>query len=202
MDNPCDISFELLVDYHDRKLKREESVQVDKHLASGCSLCHSNLNDISRLLTTLRAEVLAHAPQPALQRAYALFHPKSSISEAVRQVASLIFDSRVNRPLTFARGARGEAVQKLYEAESVKVDIWEEPQSESKSYLIGQVMQKETEEAIAPLRVIAYPEKGEGIEAHLDSGEFHFSTLFAGTYDIEVQTMSGQIYLQDVVIGD
>ena len=119
----------------------------------------------------------------------------------VKNLTKIYNDTAVVDHISF-EVEKGEAVQKLYEAESVKVDIWEEPQSESKSYLIGQVMQKETEEAIAPLRVIAYPEKGEGIEAHLDSGEFHFSTLFAGTYDIEVQTMSGQIYLQDVVIGD
>ncbi len=202
MNNECDISYQQRVDYHDKKLNTEERVWLEQHIEAGCILCRDSMVQIAQIVGALHASQLSHAPQSVLNRAYALFRPHMATQSLVQHIASLIFDSRTNQRLSFVRGEQSEAVQRLYETDRHRIDLWEEPQTEQRSYIIGQVAHKEDEETIAPMRVIAYTETGDGIEARLDSGEFHLPALTSGRYDIEVLIGEGEIFLAGIVVGE
>lgn len=199
--NPCNVTFEELLDYHEQRLA--DRGPVERHLGSGCTECAERLSWLRQFLPALSSALGSPAPGPSARAAAfarALARTEAPGGPALRTlVAHLVFEGRdVSMP--GLRRTGGEPRQRVYEAEAVVVNLWEEPSEES-AYLIGQAYSREGT-ALVPASVEAVSPEGRSWRAEVRGEEFHFPRLAAGSYELLLKMADQWVRLRDVRVGD
>jgi hypothetical protein len=197
----CSTAWETLLDYREGRLSGEEAAQVRTHLEMGCASCERALADLFRLQEAFAVSELEHAPKAALKKAFALFASRQPATNPLQWIAQLIFDSRNAASPSFARGEAEDASQRLYRVEGFDVEVWEERGNAQTSYLIGQVLIRESGEMVTPEAVTLVTGEGTTQTARQDGGEFHFAEMLVGTYQISIRLPQGEIVLPNVAVG-
>ena len=197
----CDMKFETLVDYREGRLDAAQAEQVRAHLDIGCEQCRQQLARMERSLSALREVDRFHAPQAAVERARALFRERFRKPERPPLLARLVFDSRTQPAFAAARGVGSAAIQTLFATETHEIDLWQEQTEGTLWYLIGQVLPREGEEAVAPESAVFTDAEGNRLEARLEGDEFHAPELPAGVYQLDLRLGETEIVLPEVVVG-
>ena len=202
----CGVSFETLADYHEGRADASLTAQVRQHLDRDCSHCRQNLAWLERAKSTLWQAHTVQVPEPALERARALFRerfqPVVVPNPLVSWLARLQFDSRSNTPaLAGARGATGEGVQLVYSTDVHDIDLFQEPSEAGTWYVIGQVMPRDGEATLVPHEIVLTEQNGNRLTFAPTGGEFHLPSVPEGIYDIALRLTDGEITLPGVGIG-
>jgi hypothetical protein len=136
-------SLEKWVDFARNVILEDEKAKMQSHLQSGCSECLKELNLWRRLQQTAQRESAYEPSDGAVRTVNATFanerigRPRSAKNE----VGSLLFDSFRSPVFAGVRSSGSVARQLLYGANSYRIDIRIEPQTDSeKVLLVGQIL--------------------------------------------------------------
>ena len=198
----CSITFDVLLDYYEKRLDPATADQIRSHLESGCESCRKTCAWMLHVLPEL--EQLSrdlHISSDSLAHTRALFRTRFTEAPLAVCRADLILDSRRNPATAGVRDVAGANVQMLYGTEDYDVDLWQESMEGGLWYLIGQVFPKSDGEAITPQTVVLNSVDGRAFAATPVPGEFHARSIPQGTYQIRVLLSDQEIVLPDVVVG-
>ena len=201
--------FERLIDYLDNRLTEEEAARVATHLAAGCTACAENRDWYQRLRSAAQSDDSVAPPPWVLKRAVRIFDAQRDsprISKRIGQaIASLVFDSFARPALSGVRATEMANRQLLYRAGEYSVDMQIAQPEHSRADLIGQVL-KEGEsafESVCGLKLeIAVGDDVAFSAVTDDMGEFKFSGIEQGVYDLRIQLAEGTITVPDLAISE
>jgi hypothetical protein len=136
-------SLEKWVDFARNVIREDERTKMQNHLQSGCSECLKELNLWRNLQQTAQRESAYEPSDGAIRTVNAAFanqrvgRPRS----AKHEVGMLLFDSFRSPAFAGVRSSGSVARQLLYGANSYRIDIRIEPQTDSeKVLLVGQIL--------------------------------------------------------------
>jgi hypothetical protein len=197
----CRITFEELLDLQDGRADAATEKRLQTHLAAGCQACDAQLAQIGRLQQVMREGELVSAPVNVVVRAKELFRERFVKPVRPSLIAQLVFDSRNRLALSGARGAEGGQIQALYSTDEHDVDLWQERSADGRWYVIGQVLPKDGGEPLQPADAILRSDSGEPIESRGEGGEFHLTSVPAGSYTLHIGLPDVEITAEEIVIG-
>ncbi len=136
-------SLEKWVDFARNVIREDEKAKMQSHVQSGCSECLRELNLWRRLQQTARRESAYEPSDGAVRTVNATFANQRSgrPRSAKHEVAALLFDSFRSPAFAGVRSSGSVARQMLYGANTYRIDIRIEPQTDSeKVLLVGQIL--------------------------------------------------------------
>jgi len=136
-------SLEKWVDFARNVIHEDEKTEMQSHLESGCSQCSKELNLWRRLHQVAQRESSYEPSGGAVRTMNAAFANRRTVRtrNAKSGVATLLFDSFRSPALAGMRASGSVARQLLYSANSYRIDIRIEPQTDSeKVLLVGQIL--------------------------------------------------------------
>ncbi len=200
--------FEKLIDYLDGHLSGALAEAVAAHLVSGCAQCAADRDWYERVSVIAASDDSIEPPPWVLKRAVKLFEtasrPSRFTERVSRIVASLIFDSLAGSALSGVRLTASADHQMLFRAGSFSIDLQIVSTGQQTAELSGQIL-KEGEfkfESVAGLE-IALSGSEEGIRSTFtnDLGEFAFSSIESGSYDLQIETRETSVMIENLPIG-
>jgi hypothetical protein len=136
-------SLEKWIDFARNVIHEDERTEMQSHLETGCSKCSTELNLWRRLHQVAKRESSYEPSRGAVRTVNAAFanqgigRPRSAKSE----VGALLFDSFRSPAFAGIRSSGSVARQLLYSANSYRIDIRIEPQTDTeKVLLVGQIL--------------------------------------------------------------
>lgn len=189
---PAGISYETLVDYHEKRLEAAEFQKMSRHLEQGCPVCASQLSLLSRISQAIQLDKQSK-PAPALaaqlQLAFRNRYKQPGLLD--RLAAVLTFDSRTS----LVQGLRGQELagfyQLLYQADVYELDLQVVPSPGQALFpahftLLGQILPFDGSGSLAEASLTAAG--GNRFSTRLsDNGEIEFQDLPGGTYQLEIK---------------
>jgi hypothetical protein len=136
-------SLEKWIDFARNVIQKDEKVKMQSHLQTGCSKCLKELNLWRRLQQTAQRESAYEPSNGAVRTVNATFaHQRVGWPRSANhEVGALLFDSFHSPVFSGARSSGSVARQLLYGANSYRIDIRIEPQTDSeKVLLVGQIL--------------------------------------------------------------
>lgn len=194
----------VLIEYLLHALPSEEHREVEKHLAQPCSRCQMTVSRFEQMWKLLcLPKIASQAPPPeVLQRMLSVFR-WGRPSWRQRISATLQFDSFRQLALSPVRGVT-QARQMLFSAPGVDIDLRVTPEDGTAS-VRGQVLgASDTDrQGLQETITVSLCQAGEVI-AHTQTdewGQFSFSYLPTGTYDLLVSYGETQITVENLLLG-
>ena len=197
----CVITLEMLIEEQQGHADPETSAQIGAHDATACPQCQTNRNWIARFTRAMREAERLQIPDEALDRANSLFREKFTRLQRPLSLARLVFDSFREPRLAAARSAEPTAWQRLYQAETCRIELWQEGDAQEGWYIIGQVLPEQDDALPAISEALFIASDGAIRRAPLQNGEFHADRLPADSYQICLQSPHASVLLADVRIG-
>jgi hypothetical protein len=136
-------SLEKWVDFARNVIRENEKAKMQSHLQSGCPECLRELNLWRRLQQTAQRESAYEPSDDAVRTVNATFaNQRIGRPRSVKhEVGALLFDSFRSPIFAGVRSSGSVARQLLYGADSYRIDIRIEPQTDSEKVLIvGQIL--------------------------------------------------------------
>ena len=199
--------FERLIDYLDGRLTSAEATRVSEHLDSACNRCAANREWYERIHLIAASDDSIKPPPWVFNRAIRIFEnrrEKTGVIERIgRLAASLVFDSMAQPALAEVRSTEADTRQLLYRAGDYNVDLQITPSDQSRAHLTGQIL-REGEAAFESVAGISLELTRAG-EAVLSTsanqmGEFAFSDIVQGEYDLMIETPEGSITVPELPV--
>ncbi len=194
----------VLIEHILHTLSSEERLEVERHLALPCLRCQTIVSRFEQVWEILRApKIVSQAPPlPVLQRMVSVFQMER-FSWSQRISAVLQFDSFRQLSLSPVRGVT-QARQMLFSASGVDIDLRVTPEDGAVS-VRGQVLgandvdRQGWQEAI----LVCLQQAGEVIACTRTDewGQFLFSYVPTGTYDLLVSYRQTQIAVENLLLG-
>jgi hypothetical protein len=190
------IPTEQLINFADGTLAGGESGKVKAHLA-GCASCAKEVSLFNRVISSMRADVSAEAPEDSLIWAKNLFRtrtaaPRQSVLQKILGVLQI--DLSQMSPAFGERSAAASA-QMLFQAGENSVDLRIEP-GEKGLTLRGQILGGGFDNCSIVLRG---GKKGIKTQAN-ELAEFKLAGLKAGTYEMTITSGTKEIALENLVL--
>jgi hypothetical protein len=136
-------SLEQWVDFARNVIGEDEKDKMQRHLQTGCSECLKELNLWRRLQQTAQRESAYEPSDGAVRAVNATFatQPIGRARPATHEIGALLFDSFRSPVFAGLRSSGSVARQLLYGANTYRIDIRIEPQTDSeKVLLVGQIL--------------------------------------------------------------
>lgn len=191
--------FEKLIDYLDGRLKTEAAGLVTSHLASGCERCAADRQWYETVKAVAAGDDSVEPPPWVLKRALNLFdgERRPTLGERIGQaIAKLVFDSMARPAMVGVRSTEMANRQLMYSAGDYNIDVQVMTTDQPQADVIGQVLRK-SELRFESVAGLPLDLKCEGAlvtsTVTNDLGEFVFSGVFYGQYDLEVKIPEGNI---------
>lgn len=170
-----------------------------------CNECQGNRDLLKEVVRFGAGESLTEPPKWAVVNSVSAFRLKkpSAVRFARELIAELIYDS-FSQPLPVGMRQRDlPARQTLYRADGLELDLKVQLTGEEKGVIVGQVLCEEKNFALDDLE-IALSNGGEQIGSSSTNswGEFMFSDLPRGDYEIQVHFGEKVLRLPKVPIGN
>ena len=204
----CKVSLPHLLDYIDDQLSSMQMEWLREHVASGCGRCSDQLRWAIRLTTLMRTDSMVEPPIWVTNRAKRLW-PQASEDKMrfgmwlLRSVAQKIMDTRLQPALAGIRGRAALDYRLMYEASSnISIDIQIDQAMGGKAELEGQALIRGGnlgDSAGAAISLWQGREQKMGTEANA-FGEFSFSDLMPGRYDLTIDLDGMNIIIPDVEV--
>jgi hypothetical protein len=199
-------SFERLIDFLDSRLDEAQAAPVAAHLSTNCTSCNESRDWYLRVKTIAASDDSVAPPAWILKRAVRIFdterHPRRATR--IRQaIASLVFDSFARPALAGVRSTETANRQLLYSAGDYTVDL-QVATEQAGADLIGQVLRKGEAgfDSVAGLNLEVKRAGDVVLSARTDElGEFRFSGLEHGVYDLRIELSEGSITVPDLPIN-
>lgn len=190
------LSYETLVDLVDGRIAPDQRAHYQSHL-SHCQQCATELNRVQRLLTRMNRDTSRDAPPFAIARALQLFKPLAvAPPERHSWLALLRFDSGLSpMPAVGLRSEQATARQLLYNVNEYDLDLRIEPSGATWS-ITGQLLGPTARGAVA---LVSAEQRWQ--EPLNDLGEFSFSTLAVGEYQLIVTLPEADIAIPSLMLG-
>ena len=200
--------FERLIDYLDARLDEAEAARMTAHLSTKCDTCDESRNWYLHVKSIAETDDSIAPPSWVLKRAVRIFETARRPRLAARvgqAIASLVFDSFARPALVDVRSAETANRQLLYSAGDYTVDLQVASAEHSRADLLGQVlMEGETAfDAVSGLKLdiarggkVVYSVKTD------EMGEFKFTGLEYGVYDLRVELSEGSITVPDLPVSE
>ena len=177
------------------------NAQSGAHDADSCPQCQQQQAWIARFFSAMRDAERLTVPDAALERANALFRETFTRARRPLQLARLIFDSLSGPRPAFARDGEPAAWQRLYQAETCRVELWQEGGAGQEWYVIGQILPERGDAPTGISEALFIASDGAVRRVEIKGGEFHADRLPADTYQICLQSPEASALLADVRIG-
>lgn len=194
----------VLIEYVQHTLPSEGCMEVERHLAQPCPRCQTIIARFEQMWKFLHLpKIASQAPPPeVLQRMLAVFQVERP-SWSQRISAALQFDSFRQLALSPVRGVT-QARQMLFSAPGVDIDLRVTPEDGAAS-VRGQVLSANEVDRQGWQEIISVSlcQAGEVI-AHTQTdewGQFSFSYVPTGTYDLLVSYGETQITVEHLLLG-
>ena len=198
--------FEQVIDYLDGKLAPAAAARVAAHLASDCAACADTRAWYEGVRRVAASDDTVLPPAWVFKQAVRIFDTarRPRISERLGAiVARLVFDSFARPQLAGIRSTETANRQLLYRAGDFSIDLQVVPSAEARGELIGQVL-REGEvnfESVANLRLeIAQGDERPQATVTDERGEFKFSNVDYGSYDLRIELAGGRITVPDLPV--
>lgn len=211
MSRSCDVHFKQLIDFSAGELSQEKANELQAHLKQGCKRCERELGWLRKVAATVHSPVSDRSSSWMIQQTVKVLSPHYARTDGrsplltrmlVEQVsARLVSDSYVSPSVVGIRGGVSPTRQVLYSAESLDVDLRVETESSGMA-LIGQVLPTGgVLDGVAEAEVWLERRDGTAEEPTRSKpanayGEFSFTGLPAGQYDLRVRTRDREVTLQ------
>jgi hypothetical protein len=200
--------FEQLLDYLDGRLGDEPAQSVAVHLDEGCKPCAANREWFERVRAIAASDDSLEPPLWVLKRALRLFDNQTASPRALdrfgRLIASLIFDSLTPAAVAGVRLAQTGSRQLVYRAGRYSIDLQIASANPSAADLIGQVL-REGEAgfpSVAGLSLELIREDQIVCSTSTNAvGEFTFSGIACGNYDLQVKAHGASIIIPQLPIA-
>jgi hypothetical protein len=190
-------SLEKWVDFARNVIREDEKAKMQSHLQSGCSECLKELSLWRRLQRTAQREAAYEPSDGAVRTVHAAFanrriaRPRS----AKQEVGALLFDSFRSPIFAGVRSSGSVARQLLYGANTYRIDIRIEPQTDSeKVLLVGQILNSaDPDERLSRLQVALL--KGRRVLSQSVTtlfGEFQMECALDGGFRLMVTLPGGR----------
>jgi hypothetical protein len=189
-------SLEKWVDFARNVIREDEKAKMQSHLQSGCPECLKELNLWRNLQQTARRES-AYEPSDGAVRTVTAVFANQRIGRplsARHEVGALLFDSFRSPGFAGVRSSGSVARQLLYGANSYRIDIRIEPQTDSeKVLLVGQILNSsDPSERLSRLQVALV--KGRRVLSQSVTtlfGEFQMECALEGGFRLMVNLPGG-----------
>jgi hypothetical protein len=190
-------SLEKWVDFARNVIREDEKAKMQSHLQSGCTECLRELNLWRRLQQTAQRESAYEPSDGAVRTVNATFANQRSgrPRSAKHEVGALLFDSFRSPAFAGVRSSGSVARQLLYGANSYRIDIRIEPQTDSeKVLLVGQILNSaDPNERISRVQVALM--KGRRVLSQSVTtlfGEFQMECALDGGFRLRVTLPGGR----------
>lgn len=193
----------VLVEYVADTLASEKRQEVERHLEQPCSRCQTIVSCLERMWELLHRPKMASQAPPSevLQRMWSVFQ-RRRISWSQRRIAALQFDSFRQLALSPVRGVT-QARQMLFSAPGVDIDLRLTPDDGTAS-VRGQVlgMDDGTGRNRQETAIVSLQQAGEivAVTQTDEWGQFSFSYVPTGTYDLLVSYGETQIVVENLLL--
>lgn len=193
----------VLVEYITGTLASERCLEVESHLSQSCSRCQTIVSHLGRMWELLRRPKIASQAPPSdvLQRMWSVFQMERP-SWSQRIIAALQFDSFRQLALSPVRGVT-QSRQMLFSAPGVDIDLRLTPDDGAAS-VRGQVlgMDDVAEQSQQETIMVSLCQAGEVVACTQTDewGQFSFSYVPTGTYDLLVSYGETQIVVENLLL--
>lgn len=202
-------TFEVLLDFADKRLASDAASSVDAHVGAGCASCRTTVDWFVGFVASSNAD-LVEPPLWLTRKAVGLFaerRPQSIAAKVTRFVAKLVFDSLASSPSQEVVPVRlGESSGRhlLFSAPPYDVDLLVAAEEvPNRVGVTGQVLAAETADAfgVSGLDVV-FMRDGETVATSVTSelGEFVVGPLEPGTYDVRLADRDREIVLSNASV--
>jgi hypothetical protein len=200
--------FERLIDFLDDRLDEAEAARMADHLSTNCNTCDESRDWYLKIKTIAASDDSIAPPSWVFKRAVRIFETARRPRLAARvgqAIASLVFDSLARPALAGVRSTETANRQLLYSAGDYTVDLQVAVAEHARADLIGQVLMEgeATFDSVSGLKLdIA---RGGNVVFSVttdEMGEFKFSGLEYGVYDLRVELSEGSITVPDLPISE
>lgn len=202
---PCPISLETLLNFRERRLAPEETAQLERHLAQGCSACSASLKQLEGLTALLSESAFESPSAQALNDAGSLLARRRPRAPLVEWIARLVPPAPSGLVPAMVRNLGAEPLQLLFETKEHDVDLWAEPNPLGSYYVIGQVRSRKTgaSEPVTFVRLIPLTDPdAEHVVFPSSAGEFHLPELPAGRYTMTIWFTAGLLRLEELSLPE
>jgi len=204
-------TFERLIDYLDNRLPQPEALSLANHLATGCAACEETRGWYERVRAVATSDDSVAPPQWAFKRAVRIFDKRlqrPNLAERIAQgFAELVFDSFSRPAMAGVRSTDIATRQLLYSAGDYGIDLRIAPfHQNTRADLMGQVLKESdpTFESVFGLKLEITRTEGEVILSTVtdEMGEFKFSGVERGLYNLRVEFLEGSITVHDLPVNE
>jgi hypothetical protein len=191
--------FEQVIDYLDGKLMAVAAERVAAHLASDCAACTETRTWYEGVRQVAASDDTVAPPAWVFKQAVRIFDTarRPRLGERIGEaIARLVFDSFARPQLAGIRSTETANRQLLYRAGDFSIDLQVAPSTEAQGELVGQVLREGEAnfESVANLRLeIARGNERPHATVTDERGEFKFSDVDYGSYDLRIELADGQI---------
>ncbi len=200
--------LENLLEHARGLLAETENATVSNHLLAGCVRCEENLRWLGEVRQLTSQDRSFDIPESAIQGMVAWFksQPSHARQPLRKLIASLSFDSLMNRQVAFVRSETAAAQppngrQMLFQTEGYDIDLrFEGIEDKPLEDLIGQILpNSQLHQTVSGVTVQLWQNEQEKSSAQADSlGVFRFAQIPSGIYDLKIQTAEDEINLLKV----
>jgi hypothetical protein len=200
--------FERLIDFLDDRLDEADAERIAAHLSTNCNTCDESRNWYLQVKSIAAGDDSIGPPSWVFKRAVRIFETarRPRLTARVGQaIASLVFDSFAGPTLAGVRATETANRQLLYSAGDYTVDLQVAAARHARADLMGQVLTESetTFDAVSGLKLdisrggnVIYSVKTD------EMGEFKFTGLEYGVYDLRVELSEGSITIPDLPVSE
>lgn len=200
--------FERLIDFLDDRLDEAEASRMAAHLSTNCNTCVETRNWYLQVKSIAASDDSSAPPAWVFKRAVRIFetgHKPRLAARVGQAIASLVFDSFARPALAGVRSTETANRQLLYSAGDYTVDLQVASAEHARADLMGQVLMEGEAafDAVSGLKLdiarggkVVFSVKTDGM------GEFKFSGLEYGVYDLRVELPEGSITIPDLPLSE
>lgn len=199
------LSLAKLFNYLQKPAYNGECARIYTHLSTQCQGCMENLHWLELVISSAAQDRSFEYSEETLATIVARFKEQTAIGlrPSRQYIAKLIFDSGLLPQLVDARSDSDESAgrQALYHAEGYDIDLrFDLSREHNDEQLIGQVLPEHCDAPELPQFKVQLLQHGSVISAtNTDvQGEFIFTQLMSGMYDLKVSVPAGEINLERV----